>query len=78
VSFTFISVPKVETACTGLRGGMEKTYRGNFYRAELYPAGWALYKNGEKLRSFDELPPAIQKYAMSAKLIITSGEEMAR
>ena len=72
MAYELICPPKAETLATGFIGGAYKVYRGAKYCAELYPAGWNLTKDGERLRSWDDLPKAVQKAALDAKRILLS------
>lgn len=72
MSFTFICPSKAETACTGFLGGAERTLRGKHYRVEIYPSGLRLLKDGEQLRSWDDLPKLVQKDVIAAKKIVES------
>jgi hypothetical protein len=67
-----------ERLVTGCYGFAEKTYRGQAYRIEVAASGLRLFRDGQQVRSWDDIPPAIQKIARDAKRVLIEAVEMAR
>jgi hypothetical protein len=65
--FNLIVPTILETDLTGFIGAIEKVYRGCKYRVEFFPSGLVPMKDGRKLRSFEEMPSAVQRAARSGR-----------
>ena len=72
-TFNLIVPTIAETELTGFIGAVEKTYRGALYRVEFYSSGLAPFKDGQKLRRWDDVPVSVQKAATAGRETLQQG-----
>lgn len=56
-----------ETGCAGWHIGIRFCRRGHDYAVDFHASGLAIERDGQKVRSWDELPPNVQAIIRQAK-----------
>lgn len=77
-SFQLIVPTIAETESTGFRGAVEKTFRGQLYRVEFWPAGLSCTRSGVRLSRWDDVPASIQRAAVSGRTMLDQAAELRK
>ena len=76
-NYTLIAPSIAEQQTRGFLIGAEKSYRKHLYRLELFASGFSLMRDGEKVRSWDDLPKSVVVVAHDIKRIYNESQALA-
>ena len=76
-NYTLIAPSIAEQQTRGFLIGAEKSYRKHLYRIELFASGFSLLCDGEKIRSWDDLPKSVVIIAHDIKRIYEETRALA-